>query len=301
MANQIATRWEEVWKLLPKALESDDPEAVHAARVASRRLRAAMDSAAEVYPKPWYRALHKSAKSITRNLGQVRDRDVLLAKLAGDLEQAAEAERAGIELLIERVQSERDEARSAMRTSLSRGRVRRIRKESRGRFSDGRGKKARRGAAAKGTGGALPKRARKQIAQRTADLLGYESIIPQAGAVEELHDARIAVKRLRYTVELFEDQIGDDGVRITQETKELQDALGHLHDLDVHLQLVDSELDRQRDASASVDPALIPSLETIRQRDEMSRENVHQNIVTRWDALMADGFRDRLGRVSAAK
>ncbi len=301
MSNQIATRWEEVWKLLPKALESDDPEAVHAARVASRRLRAAMDSAAEVYPKPWYRALHESAKSITRNLGQVRDRDVLLAKLAGDQEQAAEAERAGIDRLIERVQAERDEARSAMRETLSRGRVRRIRKESRGRFSDGRNRKAHRNAVSNQPGGGLPKRARKQIERRTADLLGYESIIPKADAVEELHDARIAVKRLRYTVELFEDQIGNDGVRITQETKELQDALGHLHDLDVHIQLVDSELDRQREATEGVDPDLIPSLETIRKRDEASRDDVHGAVVSRWDALMEDGFRDWLGRVAAAK
>lgn len=293
MSSRIATRWEEVWNLLPHALEGDDPEAVHAARVASRRLRAAMDSAAEAYPKPWYRALHKSAKSITRTLGYVRDRDVLLATLAGDREQADESEHAGIDHLIERVQAERDEARSAMQATLSRSRIRPIRKESRLRFPIGGGKKARRVDAA-----ALPKRARRQIEQRTADVLGYESIIPKADAVEELHDARIAVKRLRYTIELFEDQIGEDGAKLTEETKGLQDTLGHLHDLDVQIQFVDSEIDLQREASTVGNPGLIPSLEAIRKRDEVSRQEVHRAVVSRWDAVMGDGFRERLGRVA---
>ncbi len=294
MRDSIATRWEEVWKVLPGALEGDDPEAVHAARVASRRLRAAMDSAAEVYPKRWYRALHKAAKSITRSLGDVRDRDVLLAKLVADREQAEAAEQAGIDHLIERVRAERDEARSAMRKALPRGRVRRIRKESRARFPDGERTKARAGAR-------LPKRARRQIERRTADLLGYEPIIPQPDAVDELHDARIAVKRLRYTVELFEDQIGNDGVTLAKDTKALQDALGHLHDLDVNIQFVAGELDRQRDASIGNDPALVPSLETIRQRDEARRAEAHEAVVGQWEALMADGFRDRLKRVAAAR
>lgn len=301
MSPRIAARWQEVWDLLPKAVKGDDPEAVHAARVASRRLRAAMDGAAEAFPKPWYRSLHKSAKAITRTLGHVRDQDVLLEKLAADREQADAAERLGIDYLIERVTAERDDARSAMRDILNKSRVRRLRKESRLRFPVRGRKGARRdGARRRKPGATLPKRARQQIDDRASDLLRYEPIIPDAGAVEELHDARIAVKRLRYTLELFEHAIGDEAAQLIQETKGLQEELGRLHDLDVRIQLVTAELDGQREVAAA-DPRLVASLEAIMPRDQRMRQDIHRAVVDRWDAVMEDGFRERLDRVSAKR
>jgi len=298
MSPRIAARWQEVWDLLPKAVKGDDPEAVHAARVASRRLRAAMDGAAAAFPMPWYRSLHKSAKAITRTLGHVRDQDVLLEKLAADREQADAVERPGIDYLIARVTAERDDARSAMRDTLGRSRIRRVRKKSRDRFPVP-GKSARRNS--KGShASALPKMARKQIDERVVDLFRYEPIIPDAGAVEELHDARIAVKRLRYTLELFEHAIGDEAAQLIQETKELQEELGRLHDLDVRIQLVTGELDGHGEAAAA-DPRLVASLEAIMPRDQRTRQDIHRAVVDRWEAVMEDGFRERLGRVSAKR
>ena len=58
-------------------------------RVASRRLRAAMD-VARLLPGKWYSASHRTAKEITGALGEVRDRDVLLEAL-----KATEARAAG--------------------------------------------------------------------------------------------------------------------------------------------------------------------------------------------------------------
>lgn len=295
MSPRIAARWEEVWGLLPKALKGDDPEAVHAARVASRRLRAAMDGAAEAFPKPWYRSLHKSAKLITRTLGHVRDQDVLLEKLAADRERAEAAERLGIDRLIERTTAERDDARSALLHTLRKSRVRRMRKASRLRFPVRRDKGARR----RKDGTAPPKRARRQIEERAIDLLRYEPIIPNANAVEELHDARIAVKRLRYTLELFEHAIGDESAQLIQDTKGLQEVLGQLHDLDVSIEIATGELDGPGDAATPTDPRLAASLETIILRDRQTRHEIHRAVVDCWDTLMADGFRERLDRVAA--
>ncbi len=297
MSNRIAVRWEEVWKLLPEAMKGNDPEAVHAARVASRRLRAAMDGAAGVFPKPWYRSLHKSAKTITRTLGDVRDQDVLLGKLATDREQAEPDELPGIDYLVEQIAAERNVARSAMRDTLGKSRLRRVRKKSRARFPVP-GKRARR----KGQGArasSLPKSSRKHIDKRVMDLFSYGPIIPDGNAVEELHDARIAVKRLRYTLELFEDEIGDDAAQLMEDTKGLQQVLGELHDLDVYIEIVDGELDGQRGAVPAADPHLVDSLEAIVGRDRHTRQDVHRAVVARWQGLMDDGFRERLGRVSA--
>jgi hypothetical protein len=92
MRTLIGERWAAVWKTIPVALAGEDIEGVHDVRVASRRLRAAMDVAVECFPAGWYRPLHKSAKEITGALGEVRDRDVLLVALQ---EQRTAAIRAG--------------------------------------------------------------------------------------------------------------------------------------------------------------------------------------------------------------
>ena len=130
----IGSRWDAVWTAVPVALAGDDPEGVHDVRVASRRLRAAMDVAADAFPKPWYRSLHQTAKAITKALGEVRDRDVMLAALAKERKRAKAAERAGIDRLIVRVEREREQARAEMIAFLADLDAREIREESRRRF-----------------------------------------------------------------------------------------------------------------------------------------------------------------------
>lgn len=110
----IAARWRAVWEAIPIAVEGSDPEGVHNVRVASRRLRAAMDVAVEAFPAVWYKPLHRIAKEITGELGEVRDRDVMLEYLQKERAAAPEAEWAGIDRLIARLTSEREAARAEM-------------------------------------------------------------------------------------------------------------------------------------------------------------------------------------------
>jgi hypothetical protein len=49
----IAEGWANVWRTIPAALDGTDIEGVHDVRVASRRLRAAMDIAAPIFPRRW--------------------------------------------------------------------------------------------------------------------------------------------------------------------------------------------------------------------------------------------------------
>lgn len=116
----IGARFGAVWKAVPVAIEGSDPEGVHDVRVASRRLRAAMDVAVDSFPGTWFRPLHGIAKEITTELGAVRDRDVLLDYLRAERERVATNERAGIDRLIARVEREREAARAEMLTFLAR-------------------------------------------------------------------------------------------------------------------------------------------------------------------------------------
>jgi CHAD domain-containing protein len=119
MGELIGRRWAAVWKAVPVALAGEDIEGVHDVRVASRRLRAAMDVAAECFPARWYAPLHRTAKEITGALGEVRDRDVMIDHLIRDRDAAPDAERPGIDLLIGHIERERVTAREAMETYLA--------------------------------------------------------------------------------------------------------------------------------------------------------------------------------------
>jgi hypothetical protein len=118
MSALIAERWQTVLAAIPIALAGTDIEGVHDVRVASRRLRAAMDIAAPAFAGKWYTALHRTAKEITSALGEVRDRDVLLEALREDRGTAPLAEHPGIDRLIDRVERERLAAREEMERYL---------------------------------------------------------------------------------------------------------------------------------------------------------------------------------------
>jgi CHAD domain-containing protein len=118
MSALIAERWQTVLAAIPIALAGTDIEGVHDVRVASRRLRAAMDIAAPAFPGKWYTTLHRTAKEITRALGEVRDRDVLLEALREDRSNAPLVEHPGIDRLIDRVERERVAARAEMERYL---------------------------------------------------------------------------------------------------------------------------------------------------------------------------------------
>jgi exopolyphosphatase/pppGpp-phosphohydrolase len=120
MRERILERWQTALAAIPVALEGTDIEGVHDVRVASRRLRAAMDIAAPAFPGRWYSKLHRIAKEITGALGEVRDRDVLLEALNEDRSAAPIAEHPGIDRLIGRVERERVLAREEMERYLRR-------------------------------------------------------------------------------------------------------------------------------------------------------------------------------------
>jgi CHAD domain-containing protein len=98
-----------------------------------------------------------------------------------------------------------------------------------------------------------------RVAQRSARL--NEAMIA-AGAVylpERLHDVRIASKKLRYALELWERLRGERNTPPVRALKRVQALLGRMHDLQVLIE-------RAREVQASLTP---PSLSTWRELDEL--------------------------------
>ena len=65
-------------KLIPRALDEFDADAIHDARVATRRLRAALDLLEPAVPGKLLSALNRTLRRLRRTLGDLRDIDVML-------------------------------------------------------------------------------------------------------------------------------------------------------------------------------------------------------------------------------
>lgn len=96
------------------ASEGVDIEFVHDMRVASRRLRAAMDNFAECFEKEPFKRYYKQIRTITQTMGTVRDLDVLIVHFQNELHTLSNLEENDIKGLIEHLQQKRVEARKPM-------------------------------------------------------------------------------------------------------------------------------------------------------------------------------------------
>lgn len=80
--------------------------------------------------------------------------------------------------------------------------------------------------------------ARKIIETRLDELYQWEKYVGEAYRSSELHDMRIAAKRLRYTLELFVDVLPPACGLLVKEVEQIQEELGELHDNDVMVALL---------------------------------------------------------------
>ena len=107
IARTIEARFDEMMRHKPGTILGRDPEELHDMRVASRRLRAAMDVAVDCFPKK-YRYYHDTVKRLTDVLGGVRDFDVMREALVVYRQTRPEEERAAINRMLQRQREERE-------------------------------------------------------------------------------------------------------------------------------------------------------------------------------------------------
>jgi CHAD domain-containing protein len=73
---------------------------------------------------------------------------------------------------------------------------------------------------------------------RLEDLYSWESYVDNPYSIRELHNLRIAAKRLRYSLEVFEDVLPEASKSVVKEMEQIQEELGSLHDSDVMIALL---------------------------------------------------------------
>ncbi|MGA8744840.1 MAG: CHAD domain-containing protein [Solirubrobacterales bacterium] len=106
-AKVVEVRAAEVFEQAQGVLDVDRPERVHDMRVATRRLRAAMEVFASCFPRKRGRRALKEVKALADALGERRDRDVEIEFLERFAVQVPPGERDQTAALIARLREER--------------------------------------------------------------------------------------------------------------------------------------------------------------------------------------------------
>lgn len=163
--------------------------------------------------------------------------------------------------------------------------------------------------------GPLADNAERIVSVRLDELWSFVPAVLDPANVEELHEMRIAAKRLRYVLEVTaESCFGPYAVASEKRIKRLQDLLGEIHDCDVQYPRVDalrrelegeaaSQLRELAEGSSDLDPALVSSLRTSEEERGLvtlatylraRRELLYDQFVTMWNDIERDGLRARL-------
>jgi len=168
--------------------------------------------------------------------------------------------------------------------------------------------------------------ARTIVRRRLDEMYQWVSSIDTPYAVRGLHNLRIAAKRLRYTLELFEDVLPPACQAVAEELAQIQDELGTLHDEDGMIALlrlcmggedagvaykqalVQASKQKSQEkvflplalVAAVLDPAHAPSaeqrygLEHLLLERSQAREERYQTFRRHWYQLQARDFRREL-------
>lgn len=128
-ARVVEVRSGEVFGHAGGVLDLEDIEPLHDMRVATRRLRAALEVFRPCFPRKRYKGALRRVKALADALGERRDRDVSIAFLAGFLDQAPAADRERLESLLAELRDEQRRANEELAPVLAEERLGGLREE----------------------------------------------------------------------------------------------------------------------------------------------------------------------------
>lgn len=219
----------------------EDIEALHDMRVASRRLREALEIFEFCFPPKAYDRLYARVRRVTRALGRARDADVAVeyfTKLLAD--SPSLIEQVALQEILRRLAKQRMRRRAEMQHELDKVQPADLLARFEKAFAQFEKIPPSR---QRGSRTALLL-ARRLFAQRLREVFACRRLIKGEHAIEALHNLRIAVKKLRYAMETLDFAGGEHVKENLKFFKKLQTVLGDLHDRDVFAETVQRRIDK---------------------------------------------------------
>jgi CHAD domain-containing protein len=192
-----------------------DPDAIHRARTATRRLRSNLRALGHVITPP--EALRADLAWVGDSLGEVRDADVLAARLAGMVDASPETIRSSGSALLAAVADQRRVANATLRRDVASVRF--------GNLIHELDLLAKEGSALSGT-----IEAATVMRPRWRGLREAVRSLDTPASDTQLHEVRIEAKRARYAAEIFVQTGGRACRRFLRRAAAMQDILGAHHD-----------------------------------------------------------------------
>lgn len=201
---------------------SEDPEEVHQARVATRRLRSDLRTFGSLLDEEWVGPLREELKWIADALGEVRDADVLDLRLRRQLARLPRTDRVVGSGLLEVLAEERGSARERLVGALESTRYYALLD----RIVEAATSPVLRPGAAQPAVDVLPQLVRGpwSTLAKAADRISARS------ADEELHEVRIRAKRARYAADVAATVIGKPAEKLASAIAGVQEVLGEHQD-----------------------------------------------------------------------
>jgi CHAD domain-containing protein len=128
-ARIVEVRADELFEHSNGVLDTTEIEALHDMRVASRRLRAAMEIFKPCFPRKPFRRTLNQVKELADALGERRDRDVAISFLEDFSEHVTAPDRRGIATLLDGLREEQAAANERLGPFVSAARLAALRKE----------------------------------------------------------------------------------------------------------------------------------------------------------------------------
>jgi CHAD domain-containing protein len=218
---------DELRENVPKALKEFDEEAIHQARVATRRLKAALELTGPVLPKDQHKPFSRALRKLRRRLGPLRDLDVMIGHLQAMSKQ--KTSHGAIVWLLGRLEQARVDARKMDAKESSPGRVL-------ARLGTWWGVRDATASVREAIDSLLAEALHLQLdsfAEQADQLVARTTSQTVAVLDEEPNDPhalRIAGKSLRYTLEMAQAEGHDLPRKVMKAFKRMQESLGQWHD-----------------------------------------------------------------------
>jgi CHAD domain-containing protein len=287
-AEVLRVRFDEVVSLRSAALDFSDIEGVHGMRVATRRLRSALRDFMPLMDKRPSKRVRKELKQLADALGAVRDQDVAIVALEALQNEAKdEAIKDGIGKLLEERNGLRETARLNLTETLAAGNL----GDLQDRFAAAIDKAARQKKSNRTV--SFNEAGRDAVARSLQDLLDLGASLYEPFKTEELHEMRIAAKRLRYAVELFTACWGKAIAPFAEETAEMQGFLGEVHDCDIWIESMGGRL-RRGQGNAAANGSDYQTAAWLLSEFVRKRTKEYRSALKLWSEWEANRFAERM-------
>ena len=283
--------------------ESKDIEYVHRLRVASRRMRSALSLFSTCFYKQDYKRINKDIRAVTQALGEARDTDVQVEALLKEEPKFTSARLSpGYKRLIVRLQQSRVGLQAAVIEAMDQLQSDEVLEK----LSELTLPLADKASSVYLFSPGLYVKAYDGIQTQIDELFRHEKDIHDPANITELHAMRISAKRLRYSIEAFEDLYMEPIKPFISEVKKLQDALGLVHDLDVWIAFVPAFIEEERERIRAYFghegplKRLLPGLNAFTESRRTMRESAYTEFLKLWDAQSKSKLWDKLKKLIAA-